>query len=82
MTTLESSAIYDAARYATEGPPLEEFARLRAEAPVSKIADHEQPNGLWAVTRLRGRRPRLAAPGAVLVARTHGDALRVRTRTP
>ncbi len=51
MTTIESSVIYDPARYATEGPPLEEFARLRAEAPVSKIADHEQPNGLWAVTR-------------------------------
>jgi cholest-4-en-3-one 26-monooxygenase len=42
--------VYDAEQYAA-GVPHEKFARLRAEAPVYKHDDPDQPDGYWALTR-------------------------------
>jgi cholest-4-en-3-one 26-monooxygenase len=48
--SLESIDIYDPDRY-VQGVPHDQFAVLRAEAPVFRHPDFEQPHGFWAVTR-------------------------------
>jgi cholest-4-en-3-one 26-monooxygenase len=42
--------VYDPEQYVV-GVPHDKFARLRAEAPIFKHDDPEQPDGFWALTR-------------------------------
>ncbi|WP_076813301.1 cytochrome P450 [Pseudofrankia asymbiotica] len=48
--SLDTIDVYDPDLYVT-GVPHDQFAVLRAEAPVFRHADHELPDGFWAVTR-------------------------------
>ncbi|MFJ9615598.1 cytochrome P450 [Streptomyces noursei] len=50
MTTLDQMDVFDQERY-LDGPPYEDFAVLRSEAPVFRNPDPEVPEGHWAVTR-------------------------------
>ncbi|WP_245699585.1 cytochrome P450 [Streptomyces roseifaciens] len=50
MTTLDQMDVFDQERY-LDGPPYEDFAVLRSQAPVFRNPDPEVPEGHWAVTR-------------------------------
>ncbi|GAA5066464.1 cytochrome P450 [Nocardia callitridis] len=50
MTSLDTIDVFDQERY-LDGPPYEDFALLRQQAPVFHHTDPEVPEGHWALTR-------------------------------